>query len=59
MTPTPIEGIGAGSRRIAKQEVVSGQTKKWFYLYDGWNIIAVMNENGRLLETSTRKGGGQ
>jgi RHS repeat-associated protein len=44
----------ANSRRIAKQEVVNGQTKKWLHLYDGWNIIAVMNENGQIAETFTR-----
>jgi RHS repeat-associated protein len=42
------------SRRVAKQEVVNGQTMKWLYLSDGWNIIAVMKGNGQLLETFTR-----
>jgi RHS repeat-associated protein len=44
----------ASGRRIAKQEVVNGQTQKWLYLYDGWNIIGVMNTNGVILETYTR-----
>jgi RHS repeat-associated protein len=44
----------ASSRRIAKSEVIDGQTKKWLYLYDGWDIVAVMNEAGQLRETFTR-----
>ena len=40
----------ANGRRIAKQE--SGS--KWLYLYDGWDIVGVMNENGQILETFTR-----
>jgi RHS repeat-associated protein len=44
----------ANSRRIAKQEVVNGQTQKWIYLYDGWDIVGVMNENGQMRETFTR-----
>ena len=44
----------AYGRRIAKSEVVNGATKKWLYLYDGWNIIGVMNESGQLLESYTR-----
>jgi RHS repeat-associated protein len=44
----------AAGRRIAKQEVVNGQTKKWLYLYAGWDIVGVMNESGQLLETYTR-----
>jgi RHS repeat-associated protein len=42
------------SRRVAKQEVVAGQTQKWLYLYDGWQIVAVINENGLTQETFTR-----
>jgi len=44
----------AQSWRIAKEEVVNGQTKKWLYLCDGWEIVAVMNENGQMRETFTR-----
>jgi len=44
----------ANSRRIAKQEFVGGVTKKWLYLYDGWDIVGVMNESGVLQETFTR-----
>jgi len=41
-------------RRIAKQELVKGQLVKTLYLYDGWDIIAVMNGQGQLLESYTR-----
>ena len=29
-------------------------SKKWLYLWDGWDMVGVMNENGQLLETFTR-----
>jgi len=41
-------------RRVAKQEVVNGQMQKRLYLYAGWTILGVMNENGQILETFTR-----
>jgi len=44
----------ANSRRIAKQELVNGQLVKTLYLYDGWDIVAVMNGQGQLLESYTR-----
>jgi len=44
----------AQSRRIAKSEVISGQTKKWLYLHDGWDIVAAMNEAGQLRESYMR-----
>jgi RHS repeat-associated protein len=44
----------AFGRRVAKQEVVNGQMQKRLYLYAGWNIVGVMNENGQILETFTR-----
>ena len=44
----------ANSRRIAKQELVNGQSVKTLYLYDGWDIVAVMNAQGQLLESYTR-----
>ena len=44
----------ANSRRIAKQELVNGQSVKTLYLYDGWDIVAVMNGQGQLLESYTR-----
>jgi len=44
----------ANGRRIAKQERVAGQTEKWLYLYDGWDIIGVMDGVGQLFETYTR-----
>jgi len=44
----------ANSRRIAKQELLNGQLVKTLYLFDGWDIIAVMNAQGQLLESYTR-----
>jgi len=44
----------ADGRRTAKKEVLGGQTNKWLYLYDDWNIVGVMNENGQLRETFAR-----
>jgi len=44
----------AQSRRIAKAEVVNGQMVKTLYLYDGWDIVGVMNEAGQMRETFTR-----
>jgi RHS repeat-associated protein len=45
----------ASSRRIAKTEVLHGQTNQWLYLYDGWDIVGVMNgNNGQIRETFTR-----
>lgn len=41
-------------RRVAKEEVVGGQTQRWLYLYSGWSVIAVLNETGSLRETYTR-----
>jgi len=44
----------AQSRRIAKAEVVNGQMVKTLYLYDGWDIVGVMNEAGQMRETLAR-----
>jgi RHS repeat-associated protein len=44
----------ANSRRIAKQELLNGQLVKTLYLFDGWDIVAVMNGQGQLLESYTR-----
>ena len=45
----------AYGRRIAKQEVIGGATNKWYYVYDGWLVIAVLDgSNGALLESYTR-----
>nr|WP_321349312.1 RHS repeat-associated core domain-containing protein [uncultured Methanoregula sp.] len=45
----------AYGRRIAKQEVIGGVTNKWYYVYDGWLVIAVLNgTNGALVESYTR-----
>jgi RHS repeat-associated protein len=43
-----------GNRRIAKTEVVGGQTKKWLYISDGREIVGVLNESGQMRETFTR-----
>lgn len=45
------DGMG---RRIAKKEVVGGQTNRFMYVYDGWTVLAVLNGNGQLLEYYTR-----
>jgi len=48
----------AYGRRIAKQEVTSGITNKYYYIYDGWAVMAVVNgANGTLLESYTRSVG--
>jgi YD repeat-containing protein len=47
----------AFDRRIAKKEVVNGQTKYALYIWSGWAPVAVMNRSGQLLETFTRGAG--
>ncbi|MEI7728662.1 MAG: RHS repeat-associated core domain-containing protein [Verrucomicrobiota bacterium] len=42
------------SRRVAKLEVGGGVTNKCMYVYDGLQIIAVLNDNGQVIETFTR-----
>jgi RHS repeat-associated protein len=42
------------SRRIAKREVVNGQTNAVQYVWDGWTLVAVLDQQGRLLEYYTR-----
>jgi RHS repeat-associated protein len=45
----------AAGRRVAKQEVILGQTQQWLYVYDGDAIVAVLNgTNGTLAESFTR-----
>ncbi len=44
---------GAG-HRIAKREVIGGQTNTWQYIWDGWNLIAVLGGDGKLKEFYTR-----
>jgi len=39
---------------VAKTERVGGAIQRWLYLYDGWDIAAVLNEAGQLRETFTR-----
>jgi RHS repeat-associated protein len=44
---------GAG-HRIAKREIVNGQTNTFQYVWDGWNLVAVLGEDGTLKEYYTR-----
>jgi RHS repeat-associated protein len=41
-------------RRLAKREVAGGQTNVTQYVYDGWTVLAVLNQNGELVEHYTR-----
>jgi len=45
------DGMG---RRLAKREVVNGQTNEVQYLWDGWSVVAVLDGQGGLLEFYTR-----
>ena len=45
------DGIG---RRMAKREVVDGVTNESLYVYDGWDVLAVLNGQGDLREVYTR-----
>ncbi len=44
---------GAG-HRVAKREIIGGQTNTWQYIWDGWNLIAVLGGDGKLKEFYTR-----
>jgi RHS repeat-associated protein len=44
-------------RRIAKKEIVNGQTNHYQYVYDGWIILGVLNQHGQLIEYYTRGSG--
>ncbi|MDW8308000.1 MAG: RHS repeat-associated core domain-containing protein, partial [Verrucomicrobiales bacterium] len=44
----------AQSRRIAKKEVVAGQTKYTLYVWDGWDSVAVLDQTGQVMETHVR-----
>jgi RHS repeat-associated protein len=44
---------GSG-RRVAKREVIGTQTNTFQYVWDGWNLVAVLGENGKLKEFCTR-----
>ena len=44
----------AQGRRVAKAERVGGQVVRTLYLWDGWDIVGVMNEAGQMRETFTR-----
>lgn len=44
----------ASGQRIAKTERVGGVIQRWLYLWDGGEIVAVLNEAGQLRETFTR-----
>jgi RHS repeat-associated protein len=41
-------------RRLAKREVAGGQTNLTQYVYDGWTVLAVLNQNGEMVEHYTR-----
>jgi RHS repeat-associated protein len=45
------DGFG---RRIAKREIIGTQTNTWQYVWDGWNLIAVLGSDGSLKEFYTR-----
>lgn len=40
-------------RRLAKREVVAGVTNTVLYVYDGWEVMAVLAGDGRMLEYYT------
>lgn len=40
--------------RVAKREIISGQTNTVQYVWDGWNLIAVLGADGQLQEYYTR-----
>ena len=44
----------AQGRRVAKAERVGGQVVRTLYLWDGWDIVGVMNEAGQMRETFAR-----
>jgi RHS repeat-associated protein len=44
---------GSG-HRIAKREIIDTQTNTFQYVWDGWNLIAVLGEDGKLKEFCTR-----
>jgi RHS repeat-associated protein len=44
-------------RRLAKREVAGGQTNVTQYVYDGWTVLAVLNQNGEMIEAYTRGSG--
>lgn len=48
------DGVG---RRIAKKEIVGGATNAVMYVYNGWNVIGVLNQQGQVLEHYTRGAG--
>ena len=41
-------------RRIAKREILGGATNAVQYVWEGWSILAVLDETGSLLESYTR-----
>lgn len=48
------DGFG---RRIAKRELLNGATNSVVYVYDGWNITAVSDQNGHIAEFYARGDG--
>ena len=47
------DGIG---RRIAKREILGNETNAVQYVWEGWSIMAVLDETGALMESYTRGG---
>lgn len=45
------------SRRIAKKELVAGQTKYALYVWEGWASAAVLNQSAQIFETYSRGAG--
>jgi RHS repeat-associated protein len=43
--------------RIAKREIIGSQTNAVQYVWDGWNLVAVLGEDGQLQEYYTRGSG--
>jgi RHS repeat-associated protein len=44
----------AYGRRVAKWEIVNGVEKKCLYVWDGWELVAVCNGTGALMESYAR-----
>jgi RHS repeat-associated protein len=45
------DGVG---RRLAKREIIGTQTNAVQYVWDGWQLVAVLGEDGQLKEYYTR-----
>lgn len=42
------------SRRLAKKELVNGQTKSSQYVFSGWDTLSILDQSAQILETITR-----